>query len=90
MSAIGIDFGNYKTCIAVARKCGIDIIVNEVSNRFTPSKVSFSNGQRLLGEQAKTQEIANYKNTFSDFKKSIELTTTMNQQPIQQQCQMYQ
>jgi len=36
MSVIGIDFGNYNTCVAVARNRGIDIVVNEVSNRFTP------------------------------------------------------
>jgi hypothetical protein len=36
MSVVGIDFGNYKSVIAVARNRGIDIVVNEVSNRFTP------------------------------------------------------
>ena len=36
MSVVGIDFGNYKSVIAVARNRGIDIVTNEVSNRFTP------------------------------------------------------
>ena len=36
MAAIGIDIGTYKSTIAVARNKGIDIVVNEVSNRFTP------------------------------------------------------
>ena len=36
MSVVGIDFGNYKAVIAVARNRGIDIITNQVSNRFTP------------------------------------------------------
>jgi len=36
MSVLGIDLGNYKSVIAVARNRGIDIITNEVSNRFTP------------------------------------------------------
>jgi hypothetical protein len=36
MSVVGFDFGNMQSCIAVARNRGIDIICNEVSNRFTP------------------------------------------------------
>ena len=36
MSVVGVDFGNMQSCIAVARNRGIDIITNELSNRFTP------------------------------------------------------
>lgn len=36
MSVVGIDFGNLNTVVAVARNRGIDVIVNEVSNRATP------------------------------------------------------
>ncbi|KAF8940050.1 adenyl-nucleotide exchange factor sse1, partial [Haplosporangium gracile] len=60
-----IDFGNLQSVIAVARNRGIDVICNEVSNRFTPSLVSFGPKQRYLGETAKTQEISNFKNTIS-------------------------
>lgn len=35
-SVVGIDFGNLSSKIGVARHRGIDIIVNEVSNRATP------------------------------------------------------
>jgi len=35
-SVIGIDLGNYRSVLAVAQNKGIDIIVNEMSNRFTP------------------------------------------------------
>lgn len=68
MSAIGIDLGSSKATIAVARNKGIDIVVNEVSNRFTPAMVSFLSDRRLLGESAKTQEITNYKNSITNFK----------------------
>ncbi|KAF9914657.1 adenyl-nucleotide exchange factor sse1 [Lobosporangium transversale] len=71
MSVVGIDLGNLQTIIAVARNRGIDVICNEVSNRFTPSLVSFGPKQRYLGETAKTQEISNFKNTVSCLKRII-------------------
>ncbi|OLL25920.1 Heat shock protein hsp88 [Neolecta irregularis DAH-3] len=71
MSVVGIDLGNLNTCIAVARRGGIDVIVNETSNRATPSLVSFGQKNRYLGEPAKTQEISNYKNTVGSLKRLI-------------------
>ncbi|KAG0308415.1 adenyl-nucleotide exchange factor sse1 [Dissophora globulifera] len=71
MSVVGIDFGNLQSVIAVARNRGIDVICNEVSNRFTPSLVSFGVKQRYLGETAKTQEISNFKNTVSSLKRIV-------------------
>ncbi|KAJ3087232.1 adenyl-nucleotide exchange factor sse1 [Quaeritorhiza haematococci] len=71
MSVVGIDFGNLNTVVAVARNRGIDVITNEVSNRKTPSLVSFGEKQRYLGESAKTQEISNFKNTVSTLKRLI-------------------
>lgn len=35
-SVVGIDLGNLSSKVGVARHRGIDIIVNEVSNRATP------------------------------------------------------
>ncbi|CAG8494865.1 11263_t:CDS:2 [Acaulospora colombiana] len=69
MSVVGIDFGNLQSKIAVARNRGIDVICNEVSNRATPSLVSFGNKNRYLGEAAKTQEISNFKNTVGSLKR---------------------
>ncbi|CAJ0859930.1 4601_t:CDS:2, partial [Entrophospora sp. SA101] len=40
-----------------------------VSNRATPSLVSFGAKQRYLGEAAKTQEISNFKNTVASLKR---------------------
>jgi len=71
MSVVGIDFGNLNTVIAVARNRGIDVVCNEVSNRKTPSQVSFGPKQRYLGESAKTQENSNFKNTVSQLKRLI-------------------
>ncbi|KAG0001282.1 adenyl-nucleotide exchange factor sse1 [Entomortierella chlamydospora] len=71
MSVVGIDLGSLQSVIAVARNRGIDVICNEVSNRFTPSLVSFGPKQRYLGETAKTQEISNFKNTISSLKRIV-------------------
>ncbi|KAJ3007639.1 adenyl-nucleotide exchange factor sse1 [Thoreauomyces humboldtii] len=71
MSVVGIDFGSLNTVVAVARNRGIDVITNEVSNRATPSLVSFGEKQRYLGESAKTQEISNFKNTVSGLKRLV-------------------
>ncbi|KNE66397.1 hypothetical protein AMAG_11539 [Allomyces macrogynus ATCC 38327] len=71
MSVVGIDFGNLQSCIAVARNRGIDIICNEVSNRFTPSLVGFGQKSRLLGEAAASVQVSNLKNTVSSLKRLV-------------------
>ncbi|CAG8718719.1 5353_t:CDS:2, partial [Ambispora leptoticha] len=71
MSVVGLDLGNLQSVIAVARNRGIDVICNEVSNRATPSLVSFGPKQRYLGEAAKTQEISNFKNTVGSLKRLV-------------------
>lgn len=70
---IGIDFGNYSTVIGAARNRGIDVIVNEVSNRSTPSLVGFGLKNRFIGESAKSQEISNLKNTVGSLKRTLGL-----------------
>lgn len=69
MSVVGIDFGTQNTVVAVARNRGIDVIINEVSNRATPSLVSFGEQQRFIGESGKIQEISNFKNTVGSLKR---------------------
>ncbi len=55
MSVVGIDIGSLNTVIAVARNRGVDVICNEVSNRATPTLVSFGSKCRHIGEAAKTE-----------------------------------
>ena len=38
--------------VAIARRGGIDVLTNEVSNRLTACMVGFSGKERKLGEQA--------------------------------------
>ncbi|KAJ2357943.1 adenyl-nucleotide exchange factor sse1 [Coemansia sp. RSA 2618] len=71
MSVVGFDIGNLQSVIAIARNRGIDIVANEVSNRATPSMISFGNKQRFIGETAKNQELSNFKNTMGAIKRLI-------------------
>ncbi|KAI0686744.1 HSP70-domain-containing protein [Cytidiella melzeri] len=71
MAVVGVDFGSLHSKIGVARLRGVDIIVNEVSNRATPSLVSFGFKQRSLGESAKTLETSNFRNTVGSLKRLL-------------------
>ncbi|KZS98496.1 heat shock protein 70 [Sistotremastrum niveocremeum HHB9708] len=76
MTVVGIDFGSLASKIGVARRGGIDIITNEVSNRATPSLISFGVKQRSIGEAAKTQETSNFKNTIGSLKRLLGRSST--------------
>ncbi|KZT22556.1 heat shock protein 70 [Neolentinus lepideus HHB14362 ss-1] len=82
MAVVGVDFGSLHSKIGVARNRGIDIIVNEVSNRATPSLVGFGPKLRAIGESAKTQETSNFKNTIGSLKRLI--GRTLNDPEIQE------
>lgn len=68
---VGIDFGTAVSVLGVARNRGIDIVVNEVSNRTTPALVGFGMKNRVVGESAKSQEISNIKNTVGQLKRLV-------------------
>ena len=65
-SPVGIDFGNMHSVMAVARNNGVDILINDVSNRTTPSIVSFGEKQRFIGEDGKTKQVSNVTNTVDN------------------------
>ncbi|EFP79754.1 adenyl-nucleotide exchange factor sse1 [Puccinia graminis f. sp. tritici] len=75
-SVVGLDVGNMASKIGLARKRGIDIIANEVSNRATPSLVAFGPRNRSIGESAKTQETSNFRNTVGSLKRLIGRSVT--------------
>ncbi|SCZ95105.1 BZ3500_MvSof-1268-A1-R1_Chr11-3g03606 [Microbotryum saponariae] len=70
-SVIGLDIGQAGSKIGAARNRGIDILINEVSNRATPSLVAFGPRSRIIGEAAKTQETSNFRNTVGSLKRLI-------------------
>jgi len=68
---IGIDLGTTNSCVAVMEGKNATVIPNAEGERTTPSVVAFSKGERLVGQVAKRQAIANPENTIISIKREM-------------------
>ena len=69
---IGIDLGTTNSCVAVMEGGNAVVITNSEGARTTPSVVGFSKtGERLVGQVAKRQAVANPDKTISSIKRHM-------------------
>jgi len=69
---IGIDLGTTNSAMAVMQSGKPEIIANSEGNRTTPSVVAINkNGERLVGQVARRQQVTNPKNTIYEVKRLI-------------------
>eukprot|EP00039_Didymoeca_costata_P001772 m.54936 g.54936 ORF g.54936 m.54936 type:complete len:835 (-) comp10960_c0_seq1:3009-5513(-) len=71
MSVVGFDLGYQTSTISSPKGGGIEVLLNEYSQRQTSSCVSFSEKQRELGEAGRLKAVTNFKSTVNCFKHYI-------------------
>lgn len=69
--SIGIDLGTTYSCVSVFRNNNSEVIVNDLGSRTTPSWVSFTDEECIVGESAKNLFLSNPKRTIYDIKRLI-------------------
>lgn len=65
---VGIDLGTSNSCIAILRNERVEIIPNEHGEHTTPSCVSFTDTERIVGLAAKNRSVLDSPGTIRDIK----------------------
>eukprot|EP00742_Colponemidia_sp_Colp-10_P002487 GILJ01002651.1.p1 GENE.GILJ01002651.1~~GILJ01002651.1.p1 ORF type:complete len:707 (+),score=142.73 GILJ01002651.1:43-2163(+) len=66
---VGIDLGSQKIVVSVASRKdlgNVTVVQNDVSNRSTPTLISFNGAERNVGESAESQVLMNPMNTINE------------------------
>ncbi|GIL79849.1 hypothetical protein Vretimale_12448 [Volvox reticuliferus] len=71
VSVVGFDVGNDTSCVALARKRGIDVIMNKESKRETPAAVNFGEKMRFLGTDGASKLGLQPQNTVHQLKRIL-------------------
>src|SRR5438270_10880456 len=66
---IGIDLGTTNSVVAVMEGDQPKVLINSQGSRLTPSVVGFTNKERVVGQNAKHQQVTNPKNTVFSIKR---------------------
>ena len=67
---IGIDLGTTNSCVAIMGGDQPKVLINSQGSRITPSVVGFrENGEVVIGQNAKNQQVTNPKNTVFSVKR---------------------
>ena len=75
---IGIDLGTTNSCVAIMEGGEPTVITNAEGSRTTPSVVGFTkDGERLVGQIAKRQAVANPENTIRSIKSKMGENTSV-------------
>ena len=85
---IGIDLGTGNSCIAVYQNGKVEIIANQHGSRTTPSVVSFTSTERLVGDAAVSNAASNPENTIYEVKRLM--GQSFNDEKVQSDIKRFQ
>ncbi|KAK9293316.1 hypothetical protein L1049_021308 [Liquidambar formosana] len=86
---IGIDLGTTYSRIGVHRNAHVEIIEDNKGNHITPSWVTFTDSDRLIGEAAKNQAIVNVERIKGPFSMSKDFLEKTNFNTAQRRATKY-
>jgi len=83
---LGIDLGNENSVVCAAERGGVDLIVNEISGRQTPSAIFFGDDRRYFGEHSGAKASARPQAYASQFRRLVgnkeSIVTTLEGKPV--------
>ncbi|EZG43295.1 DnaK family protein [Gregarina niphandrodes] len=82
MPIIGIDLGCLGTKVATVGRGGVTIVRNDLADRVTPTLVSYTDNERLIGDAAFTSLKSNARSTIRNIKHQLGMTDTAEDRDV--------